>query len=118
APALPPLRLGAPQRLGPPPQPQPETAPPPSAAQAPAGDQPIVVNPLAPIDPDWAGPLTPAQGGFPLAMWLGTPRPLVAALVPRVPATTSPTLQGLTRRLLLSNATAPAGRPDGDEANL
>jgi hypothetical protein len=119
----PPVRLGAPQRLVPPTQPDTAPAATPSAAPAgvaaapEGGEPPIVVNSLAPIDPDWAGPLTQDRGGFPLALWQGTPRSLVIALVPRIPVTTSPTLQSLARRLLLSNAVAPAGQ-DGDGANL
>jgi hypothetical protein len=115
----PPVRLGAPQRLAPPTQPDAATTPSaaPAGPAAPEGDQPIVVNSLAPIDPDWAGPLTPERGGFPLALWQGTPRSLVIALVPRIPVTTSPILQSLARRLLLSNAVAPV-RQDGDDANL
>ncbi len=119
-PAGPPLRLGAPLRLTPT-QPEPSVvgpASPAGAAQsAPSSEGgPIVVDPLAPIDPDWAGPLTPEQGGYPLALWQGTPRALVVALVPRLTATTSPVLQNLTNRLLLSNATAPGPRPQEDVA--
>ncbi len=120
-PVGPPVRLGAPQRLVPPAQPDATPAATPNAAPAnpsTSGDQPIVVNSLAPIDPDWAGPLTQDRGGFPLALWQGTPRTLVIALVPRIPVTTSPTLQSLTRRLLLSNALAPTGRQESDDANL
>lgn len=112
APLGPPLRLGVPQRLT-----LPEKAPPPvvgpvKPADAPSSDgTPIVVDPLAPIDPDWAGPLGPEQGGFAQTLWQGTPRSLVVALVPRLSATSSPALQGLTNRLLLSNAVAPGPRP-------
>jgi hypothetical protein len=128
-PAGPPTRLGAPIRLIPPPPdgapaPAPQAGASPSAPQAGTSpgasfsfDQPVVVNPLAPIDPEWGGPLTAQQGALPPTMWLGTPRGLVIALVPRLQVTNSPALQGLTRRLLLSNATPPSRR-DGDEANL
>jgi hypothetical protein len=121
-PAGQPLRLGVPQRLTPLQQPDaqsPDAASPdarpgagPVKPTGISGDQgPIEVAPLAPIDPDWAGPLTPDQGGFPLAMWQGTPQALVVAVVPRLAVTNSPVLQGLTKRLLLSNAIAPGPRP-------
>src|SRR5260370_30923174 len=112
-PTGPPLRLGVPQRLTPPPQPDAQ-APDPASNIGPvkptgtSGDQgPIEVAPLAPIDPDWAGPLTPDQGGFPVSLWQGTPRALVVAGVPRLAATNSPLPPGLTQPLLLSHATAP-----------
>lgn len=120
----PPVRLGAPQRLVPSPPQQPAApaeAPStvPAAPAADSSDPAIEVNPLAPIDPDWAGPLSPEQGGgFPASLWQGTPRSLVGAMVPRIPVTTSPGLQALARRLLLSNAAAPAGAAEGDEASL
>jgi hypothetical protein len=123
-PAGPPLRLGVPQRLTP--QPQPDAQPPNAGSNIgpvkPAGssaDQgPIEMAPLAPIDPDWAGSLTPDQGGFPVSMWQGTPRALVVAVVPRLMVTNSPVLQGLTKRLLLSNATAPGPhQPAGQSAD-
>jgi hypothetical protein len=127
-PTGPPLRLGVPQRLTPPPQPdaqQPDAGSNigPVKPTGASGDQgPIEVAPLAPIDPDWAGPLTPDQGGFPVSLWQGTPRALVVAVVPRLAATNSPLLQGLTKRLLLSNATAPGPRPvageSADQADL
>src|ERR1700692_687845 len=82
-PAGPPLQLGVPQRLTPPPRPEAQNhAPAVNARPAkPTGDQgPIEVAPLAPIDPDWAGPLTPDQGGFPLALWQATTRALVVAV--------------------------------------
>jgi len=118
-PAGPPLQLGVPQRLTPPPRPGAQTPDPALNAgpAKPTGDQgPIEVAPLAPIDPDWAGPLTPDQGGFPLALWQATPRALVVAVVPRLAVTDSPQLQALTRRLLLSNATAPGPRPAAGQA--
>jgi hypothetical protein len=111
--ADPPARLGAPQRLTPAPRvdaPNVATPAPPDAAplDATVGRNGIRVDPLAPLDPDWAGPLTEAQDGFPLDLWQGTPRELVTAMVPRIGATNSPTLQSLMRRLLLSNARPPA----------
>jgi hypothetical protein len=114
----PPLRLGLPQRITPLQKEPPPVVGPVKPADAPStggatssDGTPIVVDPLAPIDPDWAGPLTPEQGGFAQTLWQGTPRSLVVALVPRLSATSSPALQGLTSRLLLSNAVAPGPRP-------
>jgi hypothetical protein len=114
----PPLRLGLPQRITPLQQDPPPVVGPVKPADAPStggatssDGTPIVVDPLAPIDPDWAGPLTPEHGGFAQTLWQGTPRSLVVALVPRLSATSSPALQGLTSRLLLSNAIAPGPRP-------
>src|SRR5258706_2316307 len=43
-------------------------------------------------------------------MWEGPPQALVVAVVPRLVVTNSPVLQGLTKRLLLSNAIAPGPR--------
>jgi hypothetical protein len=113
----PPLRLGVPQRLTVPQQEPPPVVGPVKPADAPStgaattGEgNPILVDPLAPIDPDWAGPLGPEQGGYAQTLWQGTPRALVVALVPRLSATSSPVLQGLTNRLLLSNAVAPGPR--------
>ena len=105
----PPARLGAPLRLTPPPRPaQPaDLAAPEGASTTP----PIVVAPLAPVSPDWAGPLGEASGGFPATLWQGTPRALVAALLPRLAPSEAPALRDLARRLLLSNAAAP--QPSG-----
>jgi hypothetical protein len=101
-----PARLGAPLRLTPPPKDAAAGVSPtaPDAAEAHNG---IRVDTLAPLDPDWAGPLTEADGGFPLDLWRGAPVALVTAVVPRIAATGSPTLQSLTRRLLLTNAKPP-----------
>ncbi|MBV9521935.1 MAG: hypothetical protein JO010_04035, partial [Alphaproteobacteria bacterium] len=130
APALAAGPVGPPTPLRPP-QPQerqqqeqpPHLVLPPAAVPAPVvppagGAKPIEVDPLAPIDPDWAGPLTAERGGFPPQLWQGTPRPFIAALLPRLPATNSPALQDLTRRLLLSNAVPPAEAPQGSEPSI
>jgi hypothetical protein len=112
-----PIRLAPPQRLVPPsPAPlEPETPPSslapgaPSAQAAPSG---IEVAPLAPVDPEWSGTLAEDDGGLPPTLWQGTPRGVVFALVSGLPVTTSPTLQDLSRRLLLANALPAAGRED------
>ncbi|HEX4888811.1 MAG TPA: hypothetical protein VFW37_00340, partial [Alphaproteobacteria bacterium] len=65
---------------------------------------------LGDLDFAEAGILGPENGGFGPDMWRGADRALVEALLPKIPASTaSPTLQKLTRRLLLSAATPPEG---------
>lgn len=65
---------------------------------------------LGDLDFAEAGILGPENGGFGPDMWRGADRSLVEALLPKIPASTaSPTLQKLTRRLLLSAATPPEG---------
>jgi hypothetical protein len=59
------------------------------------------------------GLLNTSQGGFGADMWAGTPLPLVMALLPHLPvAATSPVMQSLRRRLLLTTAMPPDERPD------
>lgn len=106
--ADPPVRVGAPQRLTP--APKQDSASQPEAADPGNG---IRIDLLAPLDPDWEGPLSESQGGFPIDLWQGAPRALLTTVVPRLGATTSPTLQSLTRRLLLSNARPPADAGTG-----
>lgn len=97
------------------------TAPTPAAPQAdaatslPPPDVAVTATTLAPVDTDWIGTLGDAAHPLPQTMWQGTPRPLVAAALPRLQPTGSPALQDLSRRLLLSNAIAPQGAdpPDG-----
>ena len=101
----PPVPLAAPP-LAPAPS---QTPPLPPDGQQPADDD-IHATPLAPMDASWVGTLGPADGALPHAMWDGTPRALVAAGLPLLQPTTSPVLQDLARRLLLSDAAAPAGQ--------
>ena len=90
--------------------------------QTPAPQPPIGHSfPPAPTDgisssalgePDFAGAglLTEENGGFGQQMWLGADRAFVERLLLKIPVTTSsPALQKLTRRLLLSAADAPQG---------
>ena len=80
------------------------------APQAPAAASDILVERLADIDGEAIGLLGPAQGGLGANMWVGTGRDLVERLLPRLPATSIfPTARKLTRRLLLTAATPPAG---------
>lgn len=116
------LAVPARAQLGPPvqllprppsqPAPAPVAAPPasPSAPDAPSAAGDISATPLAPMDPSWAGTLGPADGALPRTMWAATPRAVVAASLPLLQPTTSPALQGLARRLLLSDAIAPSGQ--------
>lgn len=82
----------------------------PVASPAPPATPGIVVEGLADIDGEAVGLLGPSQGGLGATMWAGTQRALVERLLPRLPAF-SPfrTAQDLTRRLLLTAATPPAG---------
>jgi hypothetical protein len=108
-----------PVRLLPPPPgtgpaiPEPPAAPTPT----PSADDSISATPLAPVDPAWVGTLGAPQA-LPQTMWQGTPRSVVAAALPGLSPTTSPVLQDLSRRLLLSNATAPAGQDRSDQPGL
>ncbi|HEX7968502.1 MAG TPA: hypothetical protein VF502_09795 [Stellaceae bacterium] len=103
------------------PAPAAEAAVPESTPDTPAnkaGEPPIQATPLAPVDPAWVGTLADAAHPLPQTMWQGTPRALVAAALPRLAPTTSPTLRDLARRLLLSNAEAPQGPDMPDRPNL
>jgi hypothetical protein len=67
------------------------------------------------------GLLSEAEGGFGAGMWSGTPMAMVMNLLPRLPvAATSPTMQSLRRRLLVSTALPPddLNGMDGDGSAL
>jgi hypothetical protein len=123
------LALPASAQVGPPvrlqPSPGPGTGPtvplgPAAAAPMPAPDTDgsIKATPLAPVDASWIGTLPDDAGPLPQTMWQGTPRALVAAALPLLGPTTSPALQELSRRLLLSNAAAPLGEDAPDQPSL
>lgn len=77
----------------------------------------IAVDRLETIDPSAIGTLDDANGGLGAALWEGTSRALVSALMPRLPdASRSPALKGLRHRLLLSAARPPLG--DGSPGDL
>jgi len=103
--------VGPPVPLLPVPAPPPAGAPAPPPPGAPASAEGIRAAPLAPADPAWIGTLGAADNALPRDLWTDAPRPLVAAALPLLRPTTSPGLQDLVRRLLLSDAAAPAG-PD------
>lgn len=114
----PPVRL-APRRpvetepqLQPQPGPQPEMGA--DAPAAPKRKAPVEIKSLSDVDPDSVGVIDAAQGGFAVDMWEGTGRALVARLLPLMPVRVrSMTMRDLMRRLLLTRATVPKGKPDG-----
>ncbi|MFQ5533898.1 MAG: hypothetical protein ACE5EM_03640 [Sphingomonadales bacterium] len=78
------------------------------------GEDAVAVVPLETIDPATVGLLDQQNGGFGADMWAGTSRSLVERLLPRLPAeVSSPVLQSLRRRLLLSAASVPQGEASG-----
>lgn len=113
-----------PLRLTPPKQVQPvENQPASATTESPKtvtiGGPDVKIDQLQSVDPDAAGTLAPAQGGFGLNMWQGTGRALVEKLLPRLPVgVASPTMRNLMRRLLLSTAAAPAGKGSGTVPSL
>lgn len=118
----PPVQLGPPVQLVPQTQPAPPPAESGSGTSAPASPQSggeslpddITSAALAPTDASWAGTLSEDQGGFPSTLWHGTSRVFVDAALPLLAPSTSPALQDLARRLLLSNAVSPSG-PDAPD---
>ena len=105
-------QVGPPIRLVPPPAAiAPDAAP--AAPDTGAGTQTlppgVQAMPLAPVDPAWAGSLLASEGALPETLWQGTQKAFVIAALPLLQPTLSPTLQDLSRRLLLSNAIAPSG---------
>jgi hypothetical protein len=120
-------QVGAPVRLSPGAESAPAPATPaasPAAAAEPSAtpdataDDGIKATPLAPVDAGWIGTLPDTARPLPQSMWQGTPRAFVVAALPLLAPSSSPTLQDLARRLLLSNAIAPAGGETPDSANL
>jgi hypothetical protein len=102
---------GAPIRLYPPNTSGMQDATPtgPPLTAPPASDNDIQTETLAPVDLSWTGTLGAADRGFPRDMWSTTPRSFVATALPLLQPTSSPVLQELTRRLLLSDAISPRG---------
>ena len=74
---------------------------------------------LSSADPESFGLLSAEQGGFGVEMWRGTPRELVAQLLPLLPEIPTLTVQhSLTRRLLTSTAPAPHSIRDAETADM
>ena len=72
----------------------------------------ITVNRLEAVDPDAMGLIGEDQGGFPLTLWRGAQWSVVSRLMPRMPAGLgSPALRDMARRLLVSRASVPVGKP-------
>lgn len=72
----------------------------------------ITVNRLESVDPDAIGLIGEDQGGFPATLWQGAQWPVVSGLMPRLPAgLNSPVLRDMARRLLVSRASVPVGKP-------
>ncbi len=72
----------------------------------------VEIKKLSEIDADSVGVIDASQGGFGVDMWEGTERSLVATLLPLLSAhVRSPVMRDLARRLLLTRATAPKGKP-------
>lgn len=72
----------------------------------------VQVSPLQALDPSSVGLIGPEEGGLSPALWAGSERAQIEALLPRIPVgTVSRAMQQLTRRLLASAAPVPAGQP-------
>lgn len=72
----------------------------------------VQISPLQALDPSSVGLIGPEEGGFGPALWAGSERAQIEALLPRIPVgTVSRAMQQLTRRLLISTAPVPAGQP-------
>ncbi len=89
-------------------------APAPSDVET-AVPQGIEVGALGAMDPSSIGLLDgPTDGGLGVGMWVGTPRTVIAQLLPKLPmATGSAVMHDLARRLLLTSAAVPSGATDG-----
>lgn len=73
-------------------------------------DGAVVVQTLNELDPDSVGVLDDASGGLGAEMWRGIDRSFVARAIASLPSRVrSPTMRGLMRRLLLTQAVAPKG---------
>jgi hypothetical protein len=74
-------------------------------------DGAVEVDTLSAIDPESVGILDESGGGLPPTLWQGTGRALAIRLIEALPVPqVSRTLRSLTRRLLLTRATAPLGK--------
>ena len=72
----------------------------------------ITVNRLESVDPDAIGLIGEDQDGLPPTLWRGAQWSVVSGLMPRMPAgLNSPVLRALARRLLVSRASVPVGKP-------
>jgi len=79
-------------------------------AVAPDGFQ---VETLEEVSGEFAGPLTPQNGGLQPTLWRGSSRGKIERLLARLPLHHSPAMASLTRTLLLTNGNAPPGASTG-----
>jgi len=81
------------------------SAPPPFS---PAATGAVTSNPLPSVSPETTGTLAPSEGGLGTALWEGTDRAGIDAILAATPLPTpSATLNDLARRLFLSEAVPP-----------
>jgi hypothetical protein len=90
-------------------EPQPETVDG-TPSTAPQGFE---METLEEVGGDFAGPLTPQNGGLQPTLWRGSSRGKIERLLARLPLHHSPALASLTRTLLLTNAGPPPGPGTG-----
>ena len=87
-----------------------------SEAKSSAGD--IQMKTLGRAKVSVIGLLSETEGGFSEDMWSGTPLALVLQLLPRLPIeVSSPAMQSLRRRLLISTAMPPEDSPGSGSAS-
>ncbi|MGC1892056.1 MAG: hypothetical protein WA709_39270 [Stellaceae bacterium] len=77
-------------------------------------DDAVASEPLAPPAGGWDSGTPFARDTLPEALWRGTSRKMADVLLALLPDTTSPELQSLEPRLLLSGGAAPEGPEAGD----
>jgi hypothetical protein len=87
-----------------------EDAPADTSSGAPEGFE---METLDEVGGDFAGPLTPQNGGLQPSLWRGSSRGKIERLLARLPLHHSPALASLTRTLLLTNASPPPGQGTG-----
>ncbi len=74
----------------------------------------VKIGKLKAYDPSSIGLLTDADGGLGMEMWTGSRQALIKELMPQLPmGTTSPVMQSLARRLLLTVARVPKDEGSG-----
>jgi hypothetical protein len=74
----------------------------------------VTVTGLGSVDPSGAGLMAPTDGGLSPDLWRGTSRAVVENRIAALPnAPSSPAMQTLMRRLLLTSAAPPSGNGSG-----
>ncbi|TNE38274.1 MAG: hypothetical protein EP348_05030 [Alphaproteobacteria bacterium] len=69
----------------------------------------VLVQPLGSLDEASVGTLGSSNGGFGPDMWRGTPPSRIKTLLSMLPVANSPSMQDMSRRLLLTAAAIPQG---------